>query len=235
MYFRTSVSAIALAALVLIGVPTAASAASTPPPGDGAGGSDLPVSPDPYTPDLLIQPSLAGSFAVGECLSGAPWIDYSLVLTDPDEQVDETAATLVLTNGVQSTAPIPLGDLVDGRLEGRVLWPGAAVGPSGAGVGWPGYELADGEWVRTDGNFAWTRGEVTAVLHVNPSVSVPISYPQATPACLTAPSGAVAAVSGGLAITGGSAAAALPLGLGAGALVAGGAGLLLLRRRSTRS
>ncbi|MCR2814573.1 cell wall protein [Microbacterium jiangjiandongii] len=224
MMFRSTVSAIALAALVIIGAPAAASAATPP--------------PDPYTPDLVVEPSLTGSSAVGECLRDAPYIDYSVVLADPDSQVSETAVTMTLTNGVQSTDPIPLGDLVDGRLSGRVLWPGAVVGPDGAGVGWPGYELVDGDWVRTDANFAWTRGNVTAVLHVNPSISVPISYPQATPECLTATTASTGASGGsaGLAATGGTTAALLPLGLGAGALVAGGAGLLLLRRhRSARS
>jgi len=237
--FRSSVSALALAALVIIGAPTAASAATTPPPGDGNGG-ELPVSPDPYTPELPVEPSLTGTFAVGECLRDAPWINYSVVLVDPDSEVSETAATMVLTNGVQSTDPIPLGDLVDGRLSGRVLWPGAVVGPDGQGVGWPGYELVDGAWVRTDANFAWTRDGVTAVIEVNPTVSVPISYPQATPECLTAStassSGPGVDAAGALAATGGETDALLPLGLGAGALAAAGAGLLLLRRhRSARS
>lgn len=236
---RSSVPAFALAALVIFGAPAAASAATPPPP-------------DEYTPELVVEPTLTGTSAVGECLRDAPYIDYSVFLADPDSQVPETAVTLTLTDGVQSTDPIPLGDLVDGRLSGRLLWPGAVVGPEGSGVGWPGYELIDGEWVRTDGNFAWTRGDVTAVFEVNPTIAVPISYPQATPECLTAAgtpttgttagaSGTTAgssgprAAAGDLAATGGTTAALLPLGLGAGALVAGGAGLLLLRRhRSAR-
>ncbi|MCR2827018.1 cell wall protein [Microbacterium sp. zg.Y909] len=224
---RSSVSAFALAALVIFGAPAAASAATPPPP-------------DEYTPELPVESSLIAAVAVGECLRGAPFIEYSVTLDDPDSQVTETAVTLVLTNGVQSTDPIALGDLVDGRLSGTVPWPGTVVGAEGTDLGMPGHEIVDGEWVLSDPEFAWTRAGVNAVLSVNPTVSVPLAYPQATPECLTATTagsnGPRAAAAGDLAATGGTTAALLPLGLGAGALVAGGAGLLLLRRhRSARS
>jgi len=175
------VSACVIAAM-LCAVPTAASAAVS--------GGDLASvhteEGDGYTPVQHAAPTLAGSTAVGECDGDVPWISYSVELTDPDNQSTGHTARLVLTDGTES-ATIELGDLVDGKLDGRVLWPGASVDEDGNPTGWPGWAFVNGEWVETDGNFAWTRGNISAKIEVNPEVAVPLSYPPSTPECATEP------------------------------------------------
>lgn len=215
---RKTMSMIAVAAILAMSAPAAAFAAEE----------------DPYTPNEPGTPTLAGSVAVGECVGDVPYISYDVTLTDPDDQVTSHAAALILSSGSNSVA-LPLGTLVDGHLSGRVLWPGASVDGAGNPTGWPGWAFENGQWVETSGNFAWTRGSISAVIQVNPDLSVPLSYPAATPNCMTNPPTALSAETPSdiLAVTGGS----LPYvaaGVGAG-LVALGATAVFLRRRSVRS
>ena len=237
---RASFSAVALAALVVFGTPSAASAAvigtASPQPAAVAVTETVPDDDgsDGYMPGSPEEPTLAGSFAVGDCVRDVPWINFAVELTDPDSQVTTTAVTLVLSDGTNSVT-IPLGQLAGNELSGRVLWPGATVDADGDPTGWPGWEFVDGEWRTTDGNFAWTRGDISAVISVNPEIAVPLSYPPASPVCVTGPrtAQAVAAAGGGsgLAATGGTTAQILPIAALGGVIVVGGAGLLMLRGR----
>lgn len=220
--FRKTLSVVAVAAIIAVSAPVAASAAEE----------------DPYTPDDPTAPTLAGSVAVGECIADVPYIFYDVSLTDPDDQSTSHDASLVLSGG-GNTVTIPLGTLVDNQLSGSVLWPGASVDGAGNPTGWPGWAFVDGEWVETDGNFAWTRGSISAVIQVNPEVSVPLSYPPATPNCAAEPPTALSpesptdASDQALAATGGS----LPYvagGVGV-ALLGLGAAAVFYRRRSARS
>ncbi|GAB2837789.1 cell wall protein [Microbacterium insulae] len=221
---RKTLSVLAVAAIIAVSGPTAA----------------LAVEEDPYTPIDPTEPTLAGSVAASECEGDVPYISYTVTLTDPDGQSTGNDASLVLSSGANSVT-IPLGTLVNGQLAGKVLWPGASVDGAGNPTGWPGWAFVDGEWVETTGNFAWTRGSISAVLQVNPDLAVPLSYPPATPNCAAQPPTALspdspetASVDGAaLAATGG----ALPYavaGTGLG-LVGLGVAAVLLRRRSARS
>ncbi|WP_240665985.1 hypothetical protein [Agromyces sp. LHK192] len=137
-----------------------------------------------------IVPTLTGSLATGVCEADVPWITYDVVLNDPDGQSESRLVTLTLSDGTNSEV-IELGELTEeGTLTGRTLWPGASVDDEGNATGWPGWEqTADGFWVETDDNFAWTRDVTSAVLAVNPSVAVDLAYPPATPNCATGPGG----------------------------------------------
>lgn len=185
---------------------------------------------DPYTPHTPTPPSLAGSSASALCVGDAPWINYSVTLTDPDNQSKGHTAYLLMTDGTDSVT-LTLGPLVNGRISGSVLWPGASVDSSGAPTGWPGWAELNGEWVETDGNYAWTRGAITAELHVNPELTVPLSYPPASAACAS-PTIVRTDAPASLAITGG-AVPYLALGIGVTALGAG-IGVVAVRRRRSR-
>ena len=140
----------------------------------------------PYSDKACIAPSLTGSFATGSCIADSPWITFDVEMTDPDKQATSNTATLVLTDGT-NTERVTLGDLKNGSLTGKVLWPGASVDADGKANGWPGWALVGDKWIEIPGNYAWTRGAITAKLEVNPELPVTISYPKATPECATGP------------------------------------------------
>ncbi|MBM7831080.1 hypothetical protein JOE59_001785 [Agromyces cerinus] len=187
------------------------------------------------------DPTLEGSFATGTCVADSPWITFDVKLTDPDKQSTGNTASLVLTDGV-NTETIKLGELENGSLKGEVLWPGASVDEDGTANGWPGWALVGDKWVETDGNFAWTRGAITAKLVVNPEVPVTISYPKATPECATGPTttppgggegGTTTSHDGaGLASTG---FAGTSIAIAAGAIVIAGLAFLVVARLRRKS
>lgn len=210
--FRKLAAAVAVAAALTIALPTAALAAD-----------------DNYTPHTPKAPTLAGSIAASECDGNVPWISYSVNLTDPDNQSKSHAVTLVLKDATHSYT-IKLGTLVDDKLSGKVLWPGATVGADGKGTGWPGWKFSNGQWVQTDGNFAWTRGAITAELRVNPTLTVPLSYPPASAACATAIEGQAAGDPAAILPVTGLNVPVVPIGVAGGAIVLLGAALLIARR-----
>jgi hypothetical protein len=183
--------------------------------------------------DECIEPSLRVSLLTGLCVADAPWIFYDIELIDPDAQSTGDVATLVLTDGVNSQE-LELGKLADGKLEGKVLWPGASVAADGVTpTGWPGWALVGTTWVQVDDNFAWTRGDIDATIEVNPTVDVALTYPPATPECATGPKGSgsggstPAAAGTGLASTGFEGTA---IAIVAGIIVVAGIAFLVIAR-----
>lgn len=227
MHKRSIVAAAAVAAVMMLAVPAAASADVT------AAGSRL-VSADgiDYTPDPPKEPSLAGSWANAVCLQSAPWINFEVTLTDPDGQSTSNQATLVLSDATHRLT-LDLGSLDSGRIADSVLWPGASVDGQGVGDGWPGWVYEEGEWLQTAGNFAWTRGDIRAYIRVNPELEVPLSYPPETSECAgpAGVAGSTATAANQLPATGGTSAALAPLGGVALAAVVAGVVVLLVRRR----
>ena len=186
-----------------------------------------------YTPRTPQQPTLAGTTVAPSCPADAPWIEYSVLLVDPQNLSTGHTATLVLGDGTRSTT-LTLGTVTAGvPLTGRVLWPGASVGSDGRGNGWPGWAYVDGQWTTSDDNFGWTRGDITATVEVNPSLAVALSYPPSSPNCRTAPAEIRAAAAGAaLPATGGDIALAAGVGVAGAGLIAMGGALVVRRRRS---
>ena len=185
--------------------------------------TDEPCEVDPT------EPTLAGSVATGTCVADSPWIAFDVKLTDPDGQSTGNTASLVMTDGT-NTETIVLGDLENGSLKGEVLWPGASVDENGTANGWPGWALVDGKWIETDGNFAWTRGAITAKLVVNPEVPVTISYPEATPSCATGPEATPPGGGNGSADLASTGFAGTSIAIVAGIIVIAGAAFLVVAR-----
>ncbi len=226
------------AAVLVVGAPQAASAVDEPPGAtDSAGTGDTAGTADDtlgYTPRTPQQPTLAGTTVAPSCAADAPWIDYSVLLVDPQNLSTGHTATLVLSDGTRSTT-LTLGTVTAGvPLTGRVLWPGASVGSDGRGNGWPGWAYVDGQWTTSDDNFGWTRGDITATVEVNPSLAVALSYPPSSPNCRTAPADIRAAAAAGAALpaTGGDIALAAGVGVAGAGLIAMGGALVVRRRRS---
>jgi hypothetical protein len=186
-----------------------------------------------YAPSLHSEPSLDGSLVASECVGDVPWISYSVVMTDPDNLATGHDPVLVISGGGNSTE-IPLKTLdSSNKSSGKVLWPGASVDAAGNATGWPGWAFVNGEWVTTDGNFAWTRGAITAVIKVNPEVSVPLSYPPATAVCASPPNDTPGDPAS-LAATGSTFDPTPLLWTAGGLIVIGGVAVLIVSRRAAR-
>jgi len=115
------------------------------------------------------------------CVGDVPYLGYQVTL--PEGFVADSA------NPVRITFVNPNGDdyVVEGQpLRGALLWPGASDGEPKM---WPGWDLVDGEYVETDGNFAWTRAGVTVEFAVNPTYTTEVEYPEATALCANPPVG----------------------------------------------
>jgi len=195
-----------------------------------AGPAAVAVEGDGYPPVTPTEPSLSGSVAASECVGDVPWISYRVTLNDPEGLITSQDAFLRITGSGESI-DLPLGTIgADGTLAGRTLWPGASVDAAGNATGWPGWmQNSAGEWVATSGNYAWTRGNINATIHVNPELTVPLSYPAASPLCANPKQ--ASGDNTALAYTG-STVSWVAVGVGAGALAAGGALLIARRRRS---
>ncbi len=146
-------------------------------------------------PDLCLPPTFDGeTFTASECDNDVPWINYSIVVDDPDGQLSSTTARLIFAYPGDATKnyELVLGDVTPGEaLTGRILWPGASVDPiTGDATGWPGWaQDVDGNWYETayDENFSWTRALTEVTLQVNPEMQIAISYPPASEECVAAP------------------------------------------------
>lgn len=143
-------------------------------------------------PGPCADPTFDGrTVTAAECDNDTPWIDFTVVVNDPDGQLTSRTATLTFVHPTDPTQNhvVELGDLGTGDLlEGRILWPGASVDPvTNEPTGWPGWAFENGEWVVTDGNFAWTRDLTEVTLTVNTEMQIAIAYPPATPECVAGP------------------------------------------------
>ncbi|MDQ7878277.1 hypothetical protein Q9R08_09865 [Microbacterium sp. QXD-8] len=147
------------------------------------------------------------------CVGDVPYLGYELTLPEGFVADSETPVTITFVN--------PDGEdyVVENQpLSGELLWPGAS---ATAPKMWPGWELVNGEYVETDGNYAWTRAGVTVRFEVNPSYSTEVQYPEASAECANPPIGGGTPASTdaeALAVTGG--------GVSPVIVAAGGAALL---------
>lgn len=119
------------------------------------------------------------------CQGDVPYLGYEVTLPEGYDGGEDPLVTITFVN--------PDGDdhVVGGQpLSGSLLWPGASADEP---MMWPGWELVGGEYVPTDGNFAWTRGTAEDPLvvrfDVNPSYTTEIVYPEATALCANPPVG----------------------------------------------
>jgi hypothetical protein len=108
-----------------------------------------------YTPDDPSAATLAGSVVTCECRSEERWIDYRVQVTAPDGHEISGEAVLALDVGAR-TVTVPLGELDDGAVAGRVAWPG---------------EPGEVDPV------------IDATVSVEPAVIAPLAVPLAVPAC----------------------------------------------------
>ncbi|MES2777314.1 MAG: hypothetical protein V4722_24260 [Bacteroidota bacterium] len=115
------------------------------------------------------------------CIQDAPYITYS---TTANFNTTGMLATLEWVN----PSGVVVSTLTNLPLSGQVLFPGAAVDGMGNGIAWPGWTYSMGQWVQVNDLNATIRLAGSKIrLTINPSDSVVISYPQASPFCHAEP------------------------------------------------
>ncbi|MES1170586.1 MAG: DUF5979 domain-containing protein, partial [Leifsonia sp.] len=127
------------------------------------------------------------------CLQDAPYLDYSVDarnvdLTGKSMTVEwlDASETVIHTDTVTITGA--------GLITGRLLWPGATVAADGTGTGWPGWRAAGPGETPTWENLLLDptlptyglRSGAKVRLSINPTTTVSITYPPATPSCAEA-------------------------------------------------
>ncbi|MFC0195857.1 hypothetical protein ACFFIR_03180 [Microbacterium arthrosphaerae] len=115
------------------------------------------------------------------CVGDVPYLGYELTLPAGYVVDSKTPVTITFLN--------PEGEnyvVKNQPLDGELLWPGAS---ATAPKMWPGWELVGGEYVKTDGNYDWTREGVTVRFEVNPSYFTEVEYPKASAECANPPIG----------------------------------------------
>jgi len=159
-------------------------------------------------------PLVAGDIA-SICVADVPYLQWDMALPAgfPDQGTAPLTITFVNPDGEDYVvAGLP--------LSGAMLWPGAS---NGSPKQWPGWkQLADGTYVETDGNFAWTRDGVTVLFKVNPEYQTTVEYPEATAKCAN-PAAALTDGDGSLSHTGMDSMGLLPIAIaliGAGLIIA---------------
>ncbi|UOQ89895.1 VWA domain-containing protein [Agromyces endophyticus] len=144
-----------------------------------------------------------------QCVNDTPWFAYSVTPVNVDSpqvaliwwtadafaahdpSIDAGDEAALLADGASQVDYLDVpADWVPGdSIDGRQLWPGAAVDENGDPIAWPGWtELADGTWVLDpDAPFYDLREEAVVEIRINPSTDVITVYPPATPNCNAAP------------------------------------------------
>jgi hypothetical protein len=146
-------------------------------------------------PMSCVEPAFDVATSVNSaCVRDTPWINYSVLVNDPDGLLTSTTARLVFAYPGDATKnfELVLGEVTPGvALSGRVLWPGASVDAvTGEPTGWPGWAKdSAGNWVETayDENFAWTRSLTDLIVKVNPESQFAVSYPPPSSNCVSDP------------------------------------------------
>lgn len=132
--------------------------------------------------------------AITECVQDAPWLEYSV-----DARHLDVSGRTMHVNWLDGTGAVVHTDDVaiaaDGLVTGRLLFPGAAVDANDRGVLWPGYrsalpgETPDWENLVLDPTLPsyGLRSGASVEFVINPSTTVAITYPPASPSCAETP------------------------------------------------
>jgi hypothetical protein len=179
----------------------------------GAGAADDPYEP-PDPPPIARALSLQAGPA---CIDDGAYVTYSI----------ETIGFQPETDTVKIEWRSIDGDVIatqtESSLSGTIPWPGMVFGDSGEPIDWPGWVEQNGEWVEADDGFQALRPQARVTFTINPTSSVTVDYPPATPTCNPNPPDAAAAAetreTDSLPFTGGD--IAMLVAIGAGALLVG--------------
>ncbi|WP_433835229.1 HYR domain-containing protein [Flavobacterium anhuiense] len=114
------------------------------------------------------------------CSNNVPYVKYTVT---PDNFAANNLLTVKWIDGNNNV----VATQTDLPLNGDLLWPGAEVDSNGNGIDWPGWVLNNGIWTEGADGFEATRNGVKIEFSLNPTVTVSVAYPPATPDCNARP------------------------------------------------
>ncbi|WP_022888259.1 VWA domain-containing protein [Agromyces italicus] len=178
--------------------------------GPGAEGPSRDANPENDCDDAETPVKSIALDGAAQCINDTPWFEYSItpVNVDPlpeialiwwtadafaghDPSIDAADEAAILADGASQVDYIeaPDGWVPGDPIDGRQLWPGAAIDADGNPTDWPGWTLLpDGTWILDpDAPFYDLRDEAVVEIRINPSTDVITVYPPPTPNCNAAP------------------------------------------------
>ncbi|MDQ6527943.1 gliding motility-associated C-terminal domain-containing protein [Flavobacterium sp. LHD-85] len=114
------------------------------------------------------------------CSNNVPYVNYTVT---PD---NFTTNNLLTVRWIDSNNSV-VATQTNLPLSGNILWPGAEIDSNQNGTDWPGWILNNGIWAEGADGFEATRNGVKMEFSLNPTVTVSVAYPPATPDCNARP------------------------------------------------
>ncbi|MFC4476639.1 gliding motility-associated C-terminal domain-containing protein [Flavobacterium chungangensis] len=127
----------------------------------------------------VTEPKMAVT-ANSYCLNNVPYVNYSV---SPE---NFTTNNLLTVKWIDSNNNV-VATQTNLPLSGNILWPGAEIDSNKNGTDWPGWILNNGIWSEGADGFEATRNGVKIEFSLNPTVTVSVAYPPATPDCNARP------------------------------------------------
>ncbi|MGE8339397.1 MAG: gliding motility-associated C-terminal domain-containing protein, partial [Flavobacterium sp.] len=123
----------------------------------------------------VTEPKMAVT-ANSYCSNNVPYVNYSV---SPE---NFTTNNLLTVKWIDSNNNV-VATQTNLPLSGDILWPGAEIDSNKNGTDWPGWILNNGIWSEGADGFEATRNGVKIEFSLNPTVTVSVAYPPATPDC----------------------------------------------------
>lgn len=117
------------------------------------------------------------------CIGDVPYVQYKVT---PNFLAGTNPVTLTWLNTDKSVVTAQ-GVQANQSSTATILWPGAVVDANNKPVDWPGWIIQNGVWVQGNDGFEKTRPTAYLVFSVNPTDTIQLSYPPASPACVASP------------------------------------------------
>ena len=154
----------------------------------------LPINCDTAIITVVVEAPLISVTATPQCVDDVPYLNYEIILENFTLNPDEVTIDWKDVNNtiVQTDLDIATSSInADGKevLEGQLLWPGVVLDVNGNIIDWPGWIFLDGQWIEGADGFEGLRPSAVITVSVNPSQTLVVDYPPATPFCVSRPPG----------------------------------------------
>ncbi|QTN38518.1 tandem-95 repeat protein [Cryomorphaceae bacterium] len=140
----------------------------------------MPILCDEAEVYITVEPRTITVNTGSACISDVAYLYW-------DVSADNFASPGLVTVTFVDAQGGTIASYVDQPMQDTLLWPGMVVDANGNPTDWPGWVYTNGTWVQTSDGFEDTRPVATILFTVNPTDTLFVSYPPATPACAAAP------------------------------------------------